>query len=140
MNQTRPAPVSVIQVRETSSSFYELRSDGVIAQRIRSTKPQSLADARANTAAFVELAAGERRPLLVDLRVNFATEPGVREYYAGPEATAMVRSIAMLVGSAAGRVLGNFFLALQAPNVPTRMFADEAAALAWLERLGHTRG
>jgi hypothetical protein len=136
MTTNRPAPISVIQTRETSTSRYELRSDGIIAQRIRSTKTQSLADARENTAAFVELAAGEKRPLLVDLRVKFATDPGVREYYAGPEATAMVCSIAMVIDSTAGRLLGNFFLALQAPNVPTRMFAEEAAALDWLERLG----
>lgn len=110
---------TILRTHDTSTSRYELRSDGVIVQRVVSTKTQSLTDARENTAAFGILAAGEKHALLVDMRKNFATERGVREYYATPGATELCSAIALIITSAAGRVIGNFFLALQTPSVPT---------------------
>jgi len=134
MTQTTD-PAEIVRAHETGTSRYELRADGVIVQRVTSPKTQTLADARENTAAFASLAAGTSHALVVDLRSNFATERGVREHYASPEAVAYCSAIALLIRSAAGRVVGNFFLALQSPAVPTRMFAEEADALAWVRRI-----
>lgn len=125
----------IVQTVETGTSLYELRADGVIVQRLRSGKTQTLADARENTGAFTRLAGGTPRPLLVDMRGTFATERGVREHYASREATASCLAIALVIESTAGRIIGNLFLAIQQPAVPTRMFAGEPEALAWLYRL-----
>lgn len=132
-------PSAIVSTRETGTSRYELRADGVIVQRVISAKTQSLADARENTAAFASLAAGRKHALMVDLRSNFATERGVREHYASAEAVEYCSAIALLIRSAAGRVIGNFFLALQTPSVPTRMFAEEADAVAWVRRIAPVR-
>ncbi len=132
-------PAAIVRTQETGTSRYELRADGVIVQRVISAKTQTLADARENTDAFSSLAAGGKHALVVDMRTNFATERGVREHYASPEAVAHCSAIALLIQSAAGRVIGNFFLALQSPAVPTRMFAEEAEALAWVRRIAPAR-
>ena len=128
-------PVQIVRTVTTSTSVYELRADGVVAQRLHSSKTQSLADARENTTAFNQLAADTKRPLLVDMRGTFSTERGVREHYASHEATSRCVAIALVIGSTAGRIIGNLFLSIQSPAVPTRMFTDEASALAWLQRL-----
>jgi hypothetical protein len=120
MNET-VGTVHIIRTVATGTSVYELRSDGIVAQRVRSSKTQTLADARENTDAFV--------------RITFATERGVRDHYASREATRLCHAIALLIGSTAGRVIGNLFLAIQAPTVPTRLYTDEAAAIVWLRRL-----
>lgn len=132
-------PAAIVRFQETTTSRYELRADGVIVQRVVGTRTQTLADARENTAAFAALAAGVKHPLVVDMRTNFALEPGVREHYASPEAVASCSAIALLISSTAGRVIGNFFLALQSPTVPTRLFADDAEAIAWVRRIAPRR-
>jgi hypothetical protein len=35
--------------------------------------------------------------------------------------------------------MGNFFLALQSPAVPTRLFADDAEDIAWVRRIAPPR-
>jgi hypothetical protein len=118
----------------TSTSRYSLRPDGIIEQRVVAKGTQTLDQAKENVAAFNELAAGVKRPLLVDMRGNFATGPGVREYYASEESVRWCSGMAMLVASSTGRMIGNFFLSLNAPSVPCRMFTDEREATAWLKR------
>jgi hypothetical protein len=118
---------------QTKTSIYTLRADGLVEQRVRSgIVRQSLEDARENVAAFIQVADGQKRGLLVDLRVNIATEDGVRQYYAGPEAARLCVASALLVESASGRIVGNFFISLSRPPFPTRMFTVESEAVSWL--------
>jgi hypothetical protein len=123
----------------TSTSHYALRSDGIVVQRIvEGTTRQTLVDAKANVAAFQQVAAGKMRPLLVDMRQNLSTEKGVREYYAGPESAKYCLAMAMLVGAPSSRIVGNFFLSISRPPFPCRLFSDDREASAWL--LGFMRG
>lgn len=128
-----------VRIVDTSTSRYELRRNGVIVQRIGASKAQTLEAARENTATFRKLTAGVPHSLIVDLRSNPTLERGVREYYTSPEAFVDCRAIAMLINSTTGRMLGNLVLAVQNPAVPTRMFAEEADALAWLLRVAPPR-
>jgi len=129
---TSPTPIQEIRTR---SSLYSLRPDGLIIQVTLPNIAQTLDDAKENVAAFVRLAAGKKHPLLVDTRVIHSQAAGVREYYAGPEAMEYTLAIAVLIGSGAGRVIGNLFLAVSAPKTPTRLFTDETEAIAWLLKI-----
>jgi hypothetical protein len=55
-----------------------------------------------------------------------------RDYFAGPEAEKATLAVALLIGSPVSRVLANFFLRLRPQRIPTALFTDEAAAIAWL--------
>jgi hypothetical protein len=92
---------------------------------------QTKADAEVNMAAIWELAGQQRRPLMGDLRRIKAMERGARVHYvtAGPAAHS---AVALLVDSPLSRVIGNFFMGLNKPLVPTRLFATEREARDWL--------
>lgn len=120
------------RVARTDTSEYFERKDGIIVQLVHSTRKQELADARANIAAFEELAEGKHHPVLVDMRASFATGPGVREYYASKEANLHTTALALLIGSSTSRMIGNFFMQLNAPPMPTRLFTDAPEAVRWL--------
>ena len=120
---------------KTRSSLYTRRPDGIIVQVTLPSISQTLADARENAAAFAELAAGEKRPLLVDTRALYAQGPGVREFYSSPEGLRWTSAIAVLVGSGAGRVIGNLFISVSAPKVPTRIFTAQDLGLEWLLKI-----
>lgn len=129
-----------VRTLETRTSTYILRDDGIIVQSIHGGHKQTLADAKENIAAFTALADGKKHPVLVDGRASFSSEPGVREYYAGPEALAPSLAVAMLVGSMATRILFNIFMTVNTPKVPIRMFTDEVEAVAWLNKMSALHG
>ena len=114
----------------TPTSTYSRRPDGIIVQRIRPNVRQELKDAQENMVAFRRLAGGHKCLLLVDLRETGPTGAGVREYYA--QHTELLSASALLIGSSLGQIIGNFFLTLNRPVSPCRLFTSEAAALTWL--------
>jgi hypothetical protein len=121
---------------QTRSSLYRLRDDGIIMQVALAGVTQTIDDAKENIATYNKLAAGQPHPLLVDTRTIHSLEPGVRELYQSPEATRLTSAIALLTNaSGAGRVIGNLFISLGALKAPTRLFGDEAEAIAWLLKI-----
>jgi hypothetical protein len=120
----------------TRSSIYKLRDDGIIVQTTLAGVAQTLDDAKENIASFNKLADGQPRPLLVDTRAIHSMGPGVREMYSSPEAMRFTSAIAVLTNtSGAGRVIANLFISLGAPKAPTRLFGQEAEAIAWLLKI-----
>ena len=55
-----------------------------------------------------------------------------RVYFAGPQTAEVESAAALLIHSPLGRAVGNFFLGLNKPLFPTRLFTSESDALAWL--------
>ncbi len=41
-------------------------------------------------------------------------------------------AVALIVATPLSRMSGNFFLSVAQPDLPTRLFDDEASAVAWL--------
>ncbi len=111
-----------------------MRDDGIVVQAIVTPGKMTLDDARANARQFEQLVDGVPSRLIVDMVVPYSTEPGVREFYASEEASRWVIALAMVTPSPASRIVGNFFLRLQHPPYPCRMFATTDEAAAWLLR------
>lgn len=111
------------------------RRDGIIVQVVTSREKQELHDAQYSATIFNELARGQRKLLLVDMRLPFSTGPGVREFYASAEANRLVKGMALLIGSDTGRIIGNFFLRINRPPSPCRMFTHPRVAIDWLKSL-----
>ena len=121
-------------VIDTRTNRNWLRSDGILQSETLPGASQSLADARENLTAYVQLAGGRRRPLLMDMRtVSGPLDRTAREYFAGPQYAAVVSATALLVGSPVGRLIGSFVLRLTRPVSPGRIFTSESEALAWLK-------
>lgn len=93
----------------------------------------SLEDAKENIAATGRLVGDQARPALIDLRALRAQSAEARSYLAGPEATRVSCVVALVIGSPLSTMIGNFYLGFNRPEVPTRLFTDEAAAERWLE-------
>lgn len=82
-------------------------------------------------ANLVELAGGVRRPLLCDLRRVKTMHREARAYFSGP-ATEGWSATALVIDSPLTRAIANFFMGLNKPRVPTRMFGSHHDAEPWL--------
>ena len=77
--------------------------------------------------------AGKRHPILIDLQGIRSITREARAYYAGPETARVSSACALVVTSPMARVVGNFFMGLNKPLMPTRLFSSETEALSWLQ-------
>jgi len=120
-------------VARTPTAEIALRNEGIVVTRIDAGVQQSLADARLNLATTIESCGRQKRPLLVDISRCRPLEPEVRHYFTGEALVESFSALALVVEATPfGRIMGNIYLRVARPGVPTRLFSDEAGALAWL--------
>jgi hypothetical protein len=107
--------------------------DGIIVMRYHAGVVLSGERAAEVAAAHIRAAGGQKRPALADVRGLVSVDRASREVAASAAVVAVTARLAILVGNPVTRVLGNFFLKVTTPAYPTRVFADEAQARAWLK-------
>ena len=108
-----------------------LRSDGIVQMIWVTEAASDLEDATAAISAMNELTGGRRSPLLVDLHDSGQqTRPARLEFARRGD---LVSAVALIVGTPLSRIMGNFYLSVNKPEYPARLFDDEASALAWLQ-------
>lgn len=120
-------------MHETETALIGLGPDGVITVRIRKDAQQRLADAKQNLGAALDARGGLRRPLLVDIRESLPLDAEARHWYSGQVLVDGFTALAMVIDSSPfGRMMGNIYLRIARPGIPTRLFTDPESAKAWL--------
>lgn len=84
-------------------------------------------------ATGVKLANGQNFCVLADLRLNISSTPEARKYGAKNDHMKNHLAYAMLADSMPVVILANFFIKVNRPKVPTRLFKKEEDALQWLK-------
>lgn len=120
-------------LKRTRTSTIRLGDDGIVRVVMSEATIETLDEAQENIAAISEVAHGRLVPVLVDFRLVRSQDRQAREYYAGAETAKVITSVALLTGSPLSRVVANFFLGLNKPLYPTRLFTKESEALEWLK-------
>jgi hypothetical protein len=114
------------------SQNVHLGADGIVRARLKPHLQIELADAEAAVHSIGQLAAGKRVPVLVDMSQLKAMNRDARVYFAGPQTAQVESAVALLITSPLGRAIGNFFLGINKPLFPTRLFTSETEAISWL--------
>lgn len=111
-----------------------LEGDGIVRFTYFPKVEVTLADAKKSIAVVLKISKGKTQPLFVDSRGIKSMEREARTYYAGEEAAKAVSACALLIGSPISRVIGNFFLGINKPKFPVKLFTSESEAIEWLRR------
>ena len=80
----------------------------------------------------IELTEGKSYPMLSDSRKVNCFEKQARAYLAEPSNTCYLTAGALLIENQLQKVLGNFFLLVNKPDTPAKLFVDKQKALEWL--------
>ena len=124
------APVTI---RETTTAYIGLASDGVLIVRVRKGAHQRPEHARENLDAAVAETDGHRRPLLVDITGSPPLDAETRHLYSGERLVSAFTALGLLVeASPLGRMMGNLYFRIARPGIPTQLFVDEDRAIEWL--------
>ena len=70
--------------------------------------------------------------VLIDMRQTLRITRDARNYYAGERTASIQRATALLVSSPLSATIANFFMGLNKPLSPTRIFTKPDEAIAWL--------
>jgi len=118
---------------ETRTALIELAASGIVIARINHGARQSVTDAGDNVTTAIAVAAGLRRPILVDIRHAQPLAADVRRLYSGPNVADAFTALALLIeGSPLGRMMGNVYFSVARLPMPMQMFVEEPKALEWL--------
>lgn len=118
---------------ELSVFWTWMGDDGICRTK---TKPQAeitLKEAIENSTAVSSLYKNKKFPLLVDARNVKTMAKEARKHFSTNDRETRITSMAIMVKSPLSRVVGNFFMGLNKPKIPARLFDDENAAVEWLK-------
>jgi hypothetical protein len=93
-----------------------------------------LEDALENTKSVLKVSNGIKYPMMVDTREIRSISKEARDHFSMRNRNGNVNSIAVLIGSPVSVVVGNFFMGLNKPAVPTKLFTTPEKAFKWLEK------
>jgi hypothetical protein len=85
-----------------------------------------------NRTAALELAGWERCGLIFESEGDIVTTPEMRQVSASAEYNSHFIAVALVSPSVAMKILGNFYMRINRPVVPTRFFSQHEQAEQWL--------
>ena len=106
---------------------------GIFYMYYKSLKQLDLNIAKAIVKERLAFVDGESYPSLFDIQKVEHSTKDARDYMAD-EGNDLVLASAIMVGSPVLRMMANFFIMVNKPKNPTRMFTDEKSAVEWLEQ------
>ncbi len=119
---------------EVSKYWTWMGNDGIGRTKTKPACEVKVSDAIENSAAVTALFTGKKFPLLIDSRNIKSMEREARKHFSTNGRETKINSFAVLVKSPLSRVIGNFFMGLNKPPVPARLFDNEADAIEWLKQ------
>ncbi|MBK6521686.1 MAG: hypothetical protein KBG47_10780 [Bacteroidia bacterium] len=116
---------------DLSHSELFLRDDGIV-QVNTTDHDYGMKELKEINIAQGQLNNGKRRLLLVIVSEFANIEKEGREYMATDESTQFSIVEAYVISSLAHKILGNFYMRMNKPSVPTRFFTEIKVAEEWL--------
>jgi hypothetical protein len=77
---------------------------------------------------------GKLYPALADMRGFVSFDKEATEFLASKEAYSNVTALALVVNSVFQKMAGTFFIFLNKPPVPAKVFTDHESAIKWLNQ------
>lgn len=116
--------------------FYSwMGGDGIARTKVKPGADIDLEAARENSKAINSFFTGKKYPLLIDARNVRTMTRDARNQFSTKGRETNTIAFAIVIDSPLSRVIGNFFMGINKPAVPTRLFDNTEDAEKWLKRL-----
>lgn len=118
----------VIELR----AFYTwMGNDGIARTKAKKNSVVVKEDSIENSKAVNSLLSHHKYPLIIDSSEIRSISKEARSYFSMNGRESNVVCFAILISSPLSAVIGNFFMGLNKPRVPARLFNNEEEAIAW---------
>jgi hypothetical protein len=89
-----------------------------------------------NTISVQSFYSTKKFPILVDSSNVAYISREARSHFSAKNRETSINSMAIIVNSPISRVIGNFFMGLNKPLIPAKLFENEESAVKWLNQYG----
>ena len=110
-----------------------LRDDGIINTHILIKEAVSLEQAIKLTNAYIDMSKGMKIPHLFTANKFVIIEKDVMEYMKDV-ANEYGKADAFVISALPQKIMGNFYLNVFKPKVPTKLFTNKDKAITWLKK------
>ena len=90
-----------------------------------------ISEARKNSEIVNSLIVEGKSPLIVDNRKIKSITKDARDHFSIKDRETNVSAIAIIIGSSLSRMIANFYLGINKPKIPVKLFNSEEKAVQW---------
>lgn len=119
---------------ELKGYFTWMGKDGIARTRVKPDIEITLEMAIENTNTVSSFYTTKKFPIMIDSRGIKSMSYEARKHFSVRGRDTKTCAFGIIIGSSISRVLGNFYLGINKPAVPTKLFENEEAALEWLKQ------
>ena len=125
--------ITILNKIELDSATISLRNDRIILYSIKDNITISAKDSNEMVGAAGKLGDFQKLPVLIAGGKHTLADKDAREFGASKEGTKYALAVAFVIKSLAQKILGNAYIKINKPIVPTRLFDNEEKAVEWLK-------
>lgn len=129
--QQMQIPKDAIELR---GYFTWMGEDGIARTSVKSGVNITLEFAIENSKVVNDFFINKKFPILIDSRNIKSMNYDARRHFSAQNRETNTNAFAIIIGSTVSRVLGNFYLGINKPVVPTKLFDNEVDATIWLKQ------
>lgn len=122
-------------VTELRTYYTWMGEDGVARTQVKAGSEVILEDAQENSNAVNGLVGPPTYSLVIDTRKIKSISKEARDFFSMRGRESRVFAFAILVDSPLSKIIGNFFMGLNKPRVPVKLFTKEEKAIDWCKKL-----
>lgn len=120
-------------------SKIQLSDDGIVIVRCKDDYQYEIGEIQELVAATGVLTNGKKFPTLtIPGKYTQATKEAL-DFIFSSQATIYSSSDAFIAQSLSQKLIGNFYMKIKKPDIPTRLFSNEKSAIAWLKKSSKTK-
>lgn len=124
--------ITVVKKIEIDKAIVSLREDGIMQYNIKPHTEYSVRDVMAANDAAGKLGSGKAYPNIIFIDHFLNADADCRKYAASEESNVYTVADAFVLNSVALKLIGNFYIKVNKPVRPTRIFSNEQEAIDWL--------
>ena len=122
-------------VTELRAYYTWMGDDGIARTQVKPDSEIVLEDAEENSKAVNGLFGPDLYPLVIDTRKIKSITKEARDFFSMRGRESRVYGLAILVDSPLSKIIGNFFIGLNRPKVPVKLFTKEETAISWCKKI-----
>ena len=123
-----------MKILEENDLFVFWEEEDIFCSRFKKSSID-LEMARKSVAARLRLTNSQPCKLFMDIKSLKYISQSAREFSASGESTKLVQACAILAPSMITKLLANFFMSFNKPNLPMQVFTNKEKAFEWLKSI-----
>jgi hypothetical protein len=126
--------VEKLNLIETTIAIISINNDGIGHQHFKDNVTMDIPEQLENLEAIIKICNGQPTPFVITAGKNFIITKDARDNALSLEDQSPINANAIVVQNLAYRLIAEFFIKVQKPKMPYKIFTDQEIAFEWCKQ------